>query len=257
MSTTTTTSNNGNDMFAKIASPSKGSLGDKQSSLSTDVEYISSDEEEDNNNNTLVGASSSSNGSLSIYTDEELLSQKHPLQNTWVMWYDRPDKNTDQGNWLASLKKICEFNTVEDFWAMYTHLIKPTKLTSGSNYHCFKKGIMPAWETEANEAGGKWTHTIKKDNKRTIDELWLNTLMACIGDQFIENEVNGCVMSIRSKGDKICLWTATGDDEEVQMSVGQHFKNTLSVDARLCYHVHADALKKGGSYNFKGRYVIE
>jgi len=45
--------------------------------------------------------------------DPELLV-KHPLQNTWALWYFKNDK---RNNWLDNQKVITTFSTVEDFWA--------------------------------------------------------------------------------------------------------------------------------------------
>jgi len=50
--------------------------------------------------------------------DPELLI-KHPLQNTWALWYFKNDK---RNNWLDNQKVITTFSTVEDFWAyVLTH----------------------------------------------------------------------------------------------------------------------------------------
>jgi len=45
--------------------------------------------------------------------ESELLI-KHPLQNTWALWYFKNDK---RNNWLDNQKVITTFSTVEDFWA--------------------------------------------------------------------------------------------------------------------------------------------
>lgn len=38
---------------------------------------------------------------------------KHPLQNTWTLWYYENDKNK---NWGENQKVIASFQTAEDFW---------------------------------------------------------------------------------------------------------------------------------------------
>lgn len=40
------------------------------------------------------------------------LSLKHPLQNSWVLWYDNPGKRTNQNSWGDYLKKVTTFDTV-------------------------------------------------------------------------------------------------------------------------------------------------
>lgn len=38
---------------------------------------------------------------------------KHPLHNTWTLWYYENDRKK---LWEENLKEITSFNTVEDFW---------------------------------------------------------------------------------------------------------------------------------------------
>ena len=38
---------------------------------------------------------------------------KHPLQNSWAMWFFKNDKSRD---WKDNLRVITTFDTVEDFW---------------------------------------------------------------------------------------------------------------------------------------------
>lgn len=41
-------------------------------------------------------------------------SVKHPLHNTWTMWYFKQEKGKD---WSESQRRISSFGTIEDFWA--------------------------------------------------------------------------------------------------------------------------------------------
>uniref|UniRef100_K1PFV4 Eukaryotic translation initiation factor 4E n=1 Tax=Magallana gigas TaxID=29159 RepID=K1PFV4_MAGGI len=60
---------------------------------------------------------------------------KHPLQNRWALWFFKNDRNKE---WTANLKLITAFDTVEDFWALYNHVQKASKLPSGCDYSLFK-----------------------------------------------------------------------------------------------------------------------
>ena len=46
----------------------------------------------------------------------------HPLQTGWSLWEHR--ENTD-GSWSANFHKLCDFDTVEDFWKYWNHIPKP------------------------------------------------------------------------------------------------------------------------------------
>ena len=68
----------------------------------------------------------------------------------------------------------------------------------------------PKWEDEANKRGGKWLFMVSsKERKKRLEKLWLWTVLACIGESFNcnDDEICGCVVSIRKSQDKIALWT--------------------------------------------------
>jgi translation initiation factor 4E len=51
------------------------------------------------------------------------------------------------------------------------------------------------WEDEANKNGGRWTLRVSKGY---ANKLWEDLILAMIGEQFyLENEINGIVLSIR------------------------------------------------------------
>mmetsp|Transcript_32728 Transcript_32728/g.77142 ORF Transcript_32728/g.77142 Transcript_32728/m.77142 type:complete len:218 (-) Transcript_32728:143-796(-) len=193
------------------------------------------------------------------------LSVKHPLQNAWVLWFDNPVKRLGAKDWSQNLKKVATFDMVEDFWGIFNNIRPPSRLNPGSNYHLFKVGIEPMWEHPANMNGGKWTYSIpKKDGKKLIDDMWLYTILAMIGENFeAGEELCGAVISLRKGGDRVAVWTKSADDEKAAMEIGQQFKAAIAEclqgeqvpkDA-IEYHVHNDALQsikdKSGAVNKK------
>lgn len=63
------------------------------------------------------------------------LQVKHPLQNTWSLWFFKNDKTK---SWANNLRKITDFDTVEDFWGIYNHIQVPSKIGLGCDYSLFK-----------------------------------------------------------------------------------------------------------------------
>lgn len=63
---------------------------------------------------------------------------KHPLQNTWTLWYLENDRSKA---WEDMQNEITNFDTVEDFWSLYNHIKPPSEIKLGSDYSLFKKGI--------------------------------------------------------------------------------------------------------------------
>jgi len=78
-------------------------------------------------------------------------------------------------------------STVEDFWGVFNHIERVSKLQSGFDFSFFKRGIKPMWEDNANRQGGKWV--VNYDRKQRIGG---NTEVSKIIGQF-------------SKSNKLCL----------------------------------------------------
>lgn len=174
---------------------------------------------------------------------------KHPLQNKWALWFFKNDKAK---SWKANLRLVTSFDTVEDFWAVYNHIQAASRLQSGCDYSMFKEGIEPMWEDERNKQGGRWlVNTQKNFRQQELDRLWRETLMLLIGESFGEysDSVCGAVVQIRTKGDKLAIWTSNASDQDANLSIGRKFKERLSLPTKLVigYQAHEDTMSKTGS----------
>ncbi|KAK3988608.1 translation initiation factor eIF 4e-like domain-containing protein [Cladorrhinum sp. PSN332] len=134
-------------------------------------------------------------------------SGPHPLRNNFVFWF-RPPISKVNGfiEYEKTLHPIASVETVEQFFAVYQHLKRPSDLPLVSDYHLFKKGVRPIWEDDENKAGGKWVVRLRKG---VSDRYWEDLLLAIIGDQFGEagEQVCGAVLSVRSGEDILSIWT--------------------------------------------------
>eukprot|EP00005_Dracoamoeba_jomungandri_P007364 CAMPEP_0174265756 /NCGR_PEP_ID=MMETSP0439-20130205/27783_1 /TAXON_ID=0 /ORGANISM="Stereomyxa ramosa, Strain Chinc5" /LENGTH=215 /DNA_ID=CAMNT_0015352375 /DNA_START=113 /DNA_END=760 /DNA_ORIENTATION=+ len=195
-----------------------------------------------------------------VFADAQNFSIKHPLQNSWTLWYDNPRKKTSQDTWGNHLKQVADFDTVEDFWRLYNNIQPASKLTHGSNYHLFKTGIEPKWEDSANEKGGKWVVTFSnKQRAEKLDNMWLYVILACIGEAFDwEDEICGVVVSIRKSQDRIGLWTRNASEEEITRGIGRQLKRTLelSENAAIGYQCHQDSMRRDSSFSNRNRYEV-
>ena len=129
----------------------------------------------------------------------------------------------------AGLTVIGEFDTVEEFCRYFNWLKPPSKLEKNSNYHIFKSGIKPMWEDPANANGGKWVLTMK-NNPALLDRCWNWLAMALVGEELEEgDEICGAVVSLRSKVDRIQVWTRGKDDVEKLNGIGKRLIKLLDV----------------------------
>jgi len=180
-------------------------------------------------------------------------SVKHPLQNSWAIWYDNPGKRSNQASWGDHLKRITVVSFVEDFWRVFNNLKPASALAQGSNYHIFKEFIEPKWEDSANSKGGKWTLSIPpKSRGSSLDQLWLWTVLACIGETFASpDDVCGIVVSVRKAGDRVQIWTRDATNEQACRDIGRSLKAALELPEStiIGYQSHADSMKKSYTKN--------
>ena len=92
----------------------------------------------------------------------------HRLQSQYCLWYSRRNPGKQSHNFDQNLKLIGRFGTCEQFWSLYSHLVKPGDLASHSDFHLFKMGIKPMWEDEANKFGGKWIVRLRKGSPSVL-----------------------------------------------------------------------------------------
>ncbi|KAG8905653.1 eukaryotic translation initiation factor 4E [Tulasnella sp. 403] len=161
-----------------------------------------------------------------VFEDPMAFNVKHPLYTPWTLWFDSPHtKGKTAGmpstpltatagvpptpmsaqaqNWMEDIKKVINFDSVEEFWGLYNNIVPPSQLPQKANYYLFKvwvkriledaeltislsqENIIPAWEDEANKYGGKWSIQLPRDkNRASIDKMWLYTMLAAIGETF-------------------------------------------------------------------------
>ena len=73
------------------------------------------------------------------------------------LWWPNPNSypgskmlSSDPQHWLNVL--VPRFGSCEQFWSIYSHLVRPGDLSSHSDFHLFKMGIKPMWEDETNRS---------------------------------------------------------------------------------------------------------
>ena len=113
------------------------------------------------------------------------------------------------------------------------------------------------WEDDRNRRGGRWVINLNKSQRSTsLDNFWLEVMLCLIGEAFDEHsryvrlklrfyvksiwrnffsffQVNGAVVSIRAKGDKIGMWLGDSNAGESILTVGKKFKERLNIDPQV------------------------
>ena len=179
----------------------------------------------------------------------------HPLQHSWTLWFFKNDRSR---TWEENQRPILSVNTVEDFWAVVNHIEVASKLQPNCDYSLFKEGIAPMWEDEMNRRGGRWVIQLDKRQRHAfLDKYWLEVRLCLIGEAFggYGYLVNGAVVSVRNKGDKIGIWLGAALQQDAIYDVGRTLKERLGIEVQLGFEVHQDTMKKSGS-TIKSKYVL-
>ncbi|CAN4120661.1 unnamed protein product [Withania somnifera] len=182
---------------------------------------------------------------------ETEVKQPHKLERKWTFWFDNQPMPKQGAAWGSSLRKAYTFETVEEFWSLYDQIFKPSKVTVPVDFHLFKAGIEPKWEDPECANGGKWTVT--SGRKANLETMWLETLMALVGEQFDDSEdICGVVASVRRSQDKLSLWTKTATNEAAQMGIGRKWKEIIDAE-KIFYSFHDDSKRERSA---KSRYTV-
>mmetsp|Transcript_26931 Transcript_26931/g.27163 ORF Transcript_26931/g.27163 Transcript_26931/m.27163 type:complete len:190 (+) Transcript_26931:122-691(+) len=136
----------------------------------------------------------------------------HPLQNTWVVW-EHKQMGKDQGDedWSNSMRDICEFGSVEDFWKYWSFIPRPSEVFFTSDakkdvdgriidgFSVFKKGIVPDYCDPINREGSELCCR-KYFNPDVLDIYWENFVLGLIGETIDEDgQICGCRVVDKSK----------------------------------------------------------
>jgi translation initiation factor 4E len=169
------------------------------------------------------------------------------LPERWVLWYTEKQSGPKQlDNYEARVKPLGSFGTAEEFWSLYCHLVRPSKLPVGTDFHLFREGIKPMWEDEKNRAGGKLMIRIKKT---LTNRLWEELLVGVVAGIFASDHVNGCVVSSRGKEDILALWSqSAAEDTKEALKRGLFRILHLPENTVIEYKDHDKSLQDNSGY---------
>ena len=70
-----------------------------------------------------------------------------PLNSTWTFWYASRKEKDHHMPYCDRLKKIAEFNTLQDFFKFYLYLKPVNEIDRNVDIGLFKEGYQPLWES--------------------------------------------------------------------------------------------------------------
>lgn len=146
------------------------------------------------------------------------------------------------------MKQVGNFQTIEHFWRIYNHMLRPSEFKTTTDFHLFKYGIKPTWEDPQNERGGKWMVRLKKG---LTAHYWEELIIAIIGEQFdVGHEICGAVVSVRNNEDIISVWNKNAENTEAKNKIRDQMRRILKLPAfiNVEYKKHQDSLVDKSSF---------
>jgi len=177
-------------------------------------------------------------------------SGKHLLESSWTFWYDKKQANKKPGNsnYEDNLVQLGSFNTLEEFWNLYTHLKRPTELSKECNYQMFRAGMKPMWESFPK--GGCFIKKVRKADP-SLNRMWEELLFATIGEAFEDPDVVGVVLSTRPKEDILSIWNMDHQNQGLRSKIGEKLKEIWELDPNtpIEYKNHSASMKDKNTYH--------
>jgi len=218
-----------------------------------------------NNNNTINVINNNNQNNNNNQVNE---NNKTKLENKFSFWYrisddiaqyQGPKQALDKKIYETQVKKIHEFDTVEDFWGIFQHLRKPDSCRPGIEFMMFKEPIIPMWEDENNKNGGKISIKLRKQFTTIIWEEMIFALIGGILPKEMKEEINGIVVTSRKEFNTLQIWFKTFD-ESINNDLEQCIRGLLVIPDEVSLEIKQfnknkkenNEKKAGGYYNNKG-----
>lgn len=185
---------------------------------------------------------------------------KTPLKEKFSFWYridesiqaQTPKQLLNKKEFENKVKKIAEFDTVEDFWAIFQHLRKPDSCKPGIEFQMFKEPIKPMWEDENNKNGGKFSIKLKKEYTTIIWEEMIFALIGGILPDGMKEVINGIVVTSRKEYNTLQIWFKSYDNDTVN-DLSQCIRDLLQIPPEVNFLVRKFVNNKK-DYGNKGKY---
>jgi len=182
-----------------------------------------------------------------------------PLQQSFSFWYAKRSTTPPQGqtsleDYEQSIKLVGSFDTVEGFWAIYNHMIKPVDLNFNMEYYLFRAGVKPVWEDPENKNGGKFILRLNRSkSSKVLPRYWEDLLLALIGGQFdlpLE-ELCGIALTVRPTKDVISIWNKASGNDLIKKTINDTVRGVLRLPASVLleYRSHALSSRVGQELN--------
>ena len=166
----------------------------------------------------------------------------HSLSNNWS-FYGYLSEEQEQTNYEQNIKLLGRFNTVEDFWRIFSHTNNLSVLKIGSSFQIFKNETRAMREDPEHKNGGSFLVRVAKP---LTQYYWERLVLAMIGNQ-LPSTIIGATVSSKKTFDNISIWhTDMGFDITPREEFCLSFCNLMNLPfgIRIDYTTHESVINK-------------
>ena len=138
----------------------------------------------------------------------------------------------NEKEFFSKIIKISDASNINEFWEIYQHMKKPSECPVGTDFHVFKKGIIPMWEDNMNKDGGKLSVLLTYKYSNLIWEEV--TFDFCKGILPYYGYINGIVISMRQSFVVLSFWIKTKNNHIVE-KIRYALTNFLQAPSNNCF----------------------
>ena len=175
-------------------------------------------------------------------------STEKKLENKFVFWYHIINNIPSDQDYKTQIKKLAQFDTLENFWAIFQYLKKPDDIKQPIEFQLFKEGIAPMWEDDQNKNGGRIALKLRKEYSNLV---WEELVFAFIGGYFakeIKDEINGLVINCKKDFNTLQIWTKSFSDE-VTSGIEKNIREILSIPKEVVLDIKPFSMQQNKEYN--------
>lgn len=149
---------------------------------------------------------------------------KHQLPSEWSFYgFTSSNDITNDAEYESQIKLLARFQTIEDFWQIYSHIIRPSALPAKNAIHLFRGHARAMREDPENINGGSFLIRVSKG---LAPYYWEQLIIALIGERF-PKDVIGIIISSRKAFYNIHIWNQTATDAELRLAICKNFCDFL------------------------------
>ena len=161
----------------------------------------------------------------------------HHLEEPWTFYYySTSHAKKNDVDYSQCIKKIAKVSTVEEFWAVYSHTLPPSKLKPNCALHFFRGDSRAMREDKENENGGTFFIRLKKGH---ASQAWEKLLLEFIGGN-MHPDLIGAVVSVKTDIERIMVWNQTSNNPQLRIDIVNSLGKCLNLPfkSRIEYLPH-------------------